>query len=299
MREGSLALPEEHGAGFRRVRVAAISMKPQKWCKDRNAARLESYFRSAAKKGAELAVAPEGVLEGYVVMDVIRNPARAPEMAGIAEPLRGRMVGRFRTLARELGICLAFGFAEKVGDGVYNTALFIDQRGRTCGVHRKTQLSEGYHDSWYFNRLGRRLRAFDTPFGRAGFMICNERWNPQIARALVLDGARFLMIPSFGHRAKDQDAAVTARARENGVPIVEANVGLNLIISKGEVVARRCEENRLTVATVDIPAAPSRRAAGALERAYLKLASERMAERLHGTLQRHGRACLSPLRPHV
>src|SRR5207249_5352408 len=64
--------------------------------------------------------------------------------------------------------------------------------------------------------IGRELRAFETPFGRAGFLICNDRWNPMIARTVVLDGARILLIPSYGSKRKSQNEAVLARARENG-----------------------------------------------------------------------------------
>ena len=49
----------------------------------------------------------------------------------------------------------------------------------------KSQLAEGASDSWPFNRIGESLRAFDTPLGRVGMMICNDRWNPMIARTLV------------------------------------------------------------------------------------------------------------------
>jgi hypothetical protein len=73
----------------------------------------------------------------------------------------------------------------------------------------------------------------------------------------VLDGARYLLIPSYGSRSRDQDRAVLARARENGVPIVEANVGVTLIVSKGEVVACERRVNAVTLGTIEVPAAPS------------------------------------------
>lgn len=58
---------------------------------------------------------------------------------------------------------------------------------------------------------------------------------------LYLDGAY------AGSCSREQDEAVLARARENGVAILEANVGLLLAVSKGEVVGRadRSKENSL------------------------------------------------------
>ena len=110
-------------------------------------------------------------------------------------------------------------------------------------------------------------------------MICNERWEPLIARALVLDGARLLLVPAYGSRRRDQNLAVLARARENGVPVVEANVGVNLIISKGQKVAYQWGTDRITIAEVEVPAPVSRPNARAVEQQYLDLQGPLMAQR--------------------
>jgi Carbon-nitrogen hydrolase len=86
--------------------------------------------------------------------------------------------------------------------------------------------------------LGKQIRSFDTPFGRAGFLICNDRWSPELARALVLDGAQVIYILAYRIRSRRQDRTVLSIGKLNGVPVVEANVGSNLIISGGEVAAQ-------------------------------------------------------------
>ena len=98
----------------------------------------------------------------------------------------------------------------------YSCAVFIDDEGSICGKQHKMQLAEGYHPSWWFNRLGAHSRAFDTPFGRCGILICSDRWNADLARIPVLDGARLLLIPAMGSLSKSNDEAVLARGRENG-----------------------------------------------------------------------------------
>ena len=273
---------------YKQIKATAISMKPRKWDKAYNADRLEALFREAAQEGPDLIVATEGILEGYVVMDVIQNPEEASAMLEIAEPIDGPYIARFRRLAAELGTCLCFGFAERIGTEVYNTAVFIDDEGEIRGKYHKTQLAEGTHPTWHFNRVGKELRAFDTPFGCAGILICNDRWNPMIARTLVLDGAQMILIASHGSKKKAQNEAVLARARENGVPIVEANVGMNLIISKGEVVAYKWGHDQITTAVVDVPTAPSPSAADFLEEEYLRLQGPEMERRYQKTLERFG-----------
>ena len=88
----------------------------------------------------------------------------------------------------ELNMCLVFGFAEGVGDDVFNCAVGIDRTGRTCGKHHEMQFADEYHPSWWFHRLGTQSRALDTPYGRCGLTICNDRWNPSLARNPLLDG---------------------------------------------------------------------------------------------------------------
>ena len=268
------------------VKVAAISLKPAKWDKAGNADKMEALFAEAAAQQPQVIVTTEGVLEGYVVMDGIKHPEKAAAMLDIAEPIDGPYIQRFQRLARSLKTCLCFGFAERVGRDVYNCAVFIDDQGEIRGRYHKTQLAEGYHPSWTFNRLGEELRAFETPIGRAGIVICNDRWNPLITRTLVLDGARVIFIPSYGSRRREQNQAVLARARENGVPIVEANVGMNLIISKGEVVAYKWGHDQITTAVIEIPEPPSREAAQRLEREFMRQRDPEMDKRYRELMEK-------------
>lgn len=278
---------------YRQVKVSAISIKPKKWDKEYNYSLVESFFRLAVSDSPEVILTTEGVLEGYGVMDVLEGRRTPGELLDIAEPIDGPYIKRFQELAKELKTCLSFGFAERVGDNVYNTALFIDNEGQIRGKYHKTQFAEGTVPTCNFNRVGNGLRAFDTPIGRVGFIICNDRWNPMITRALVLDGAQLILIPSWGSKSKEQNRTVLARARENAVAIVEANVGMNLIISKGEIVAYDWGNNKVTNATIDIPAPVSVYNARHYEREYLKLQGPEMEKRFRRTLERVSENSLS------
>ncbi|MCY4411070.1 MAG: carbon-nitrogen hydrolase family protein [Caldilineaceae bacterium] len=274
---------------YESVKVAAISYRPVKWDRAVNADRMEELFVEAARGKPRMILITEGALEGYVVMEVVEGRASAEDLLEVAEPIDGPYIRRFQKLARTLKTCLAFGFAERIGDEAFNCALFLDQDGEIRGRYHKVQLAEGTHSSWNFNRIGQKLRAFDTPIGRAGFVICNDRWNPDIVRALVLDGARIILIPSYGSKTKEQNQAVLARARENGVPIVEANVGMNLIISKGEICAYQWGNDQITHGVVDIPVSPGAEAARQAEQDYLAAQTPEMERRYQSTLERVGR----------
>ncbi|MDA4121811.1 MAG: carbon-nitrogen hydrolase family protein [Thaumarchaeota archaeon] len=277
-------MPQVADPGFKVLRVAAISMKADKWKVEENADKMERLFRRAGRLGAKVAVITEGALQGYVVMEAIKSPKRAEKMLAISEQPEGPHNLRFGQLAKDLGMCICLGLSERVGGDVYNAALFIDDQGRIRGRHYKMQFAEGNDPGWYFNRMGQHIRAFDTPYGRAGFLICNDRWDKTLARALVLDGARVIYILAYGDKSHKQDRVLVETARENGVPIVEANVGANLIISKGEIVARARGEDDITVADIAVPLAQSEEAVRELEREFLTRRGPEMKRRYAKTM---------------
>jgi predicted amidohydrolase len=271
-----------------RVLVASVSFEPVKLDLVGNANLLEELFRRAAAGGAKIAVAPEGALDGYIVNEIISGQIPPERMKEVAIPLDSPEIGRFQNLARELEICMAFGFAELVRDSetqvedVYNTAVFIDPEGRISGTYRKMLFAEGYDSSWWFNRLGVESRAFDTPYGRCGILICNDRWNPSLAKILALDGAQFLAIPAFGSTSLAQDEAVLERSVENGIPVIEANVGVSLIACNNRIVAVERRKNGVTFAEIDIPVRGERDIAerDRLEAEFLQWRSDEMQKRL-------------------
>ena len=276
------------GTGGVVVRVASISFVPEKFNLQGNADRLEQALRAAKKGGAQIAVAPEGALDGYVVNQIISGEVPADRMSEIAIPMDHAVIQRLQNLARELQLCIVFGLAERVGNDVFNCAAFIDHQGKICGTQHKMQFAEGYHPSWWFNRMGQKSRAFDTPYGRCGMLICNDRWNPPLARIPVLDGARFLVIPAYGSRSESQDVAVLNRARENGVPVIEANVGVSLVVDGGEIIAVDRREEGITFANITIPASidadPMKR--DQVEQAFLTDREQEMKRRYEKTINR-------------
>ena len=270
------------------VRVAAVSFVPEKFDLEGNADRLERGFSQAAEGGAKIAVGPEGALDGYVVNQIIAGEYPPEKMNQAAVTLDHPVIQRFQRLARELSMCLAFGLAERIGEDVYNCAVFIDHNGKICGKYHKMHFAEGYDPAWWYNRLGKQSRAFDTPFGRCGIMICADRWHPQLAQIPVLDGARFLLIPAQGSRRKTQDDAVLNRGRENGVPVVEANVGVTLVVNQGEIVALDRNEEGVTFGEISIPPAtdanPMER--DRVESEFLQWRDKEMKKRLQRTLKK-------------
>jgi N-carbamoylputrescine amidase len=282
------ARKRNEGSHATTVRVAAISFVPIKFDLEHNIEELERAFREAKQGRAQIAVAPEGCLEGYVVNEIIAGKAQADKMNEVAVTIDGPVIQRFQKLAAELDMCLVFGFAEKIGNDVFNAAVFIDNQGKICGKQHKMQLAEGSDPAWWFNRLGKHSRAFDTPYGRCGFLICNDRGNPALSRILALDGAQYLLIPAYGSREPHQDEYVLRRGRESGLPVVEANVGVTLIVDDGKIVSVDRNEKQITYGNIT-PAAVSEsrpKERDRIEQDFFEWRDHVMKERLERTLEK-------------
>ncbi|MCB5945681.1 carbon-nitrogen hydrolase family protein [Acidocella sp. KAb 2-4] len=178
-----------------------------------NLAALSGTARAAAAAGATLLLTPECWLSGYNV-----------EGAAGAEPANGPAFTAIAALARESAIAIAYGYAERDGGAIYNSAAVVGPDGARLGHYRKTHL---------FGDFERRAYApgtsFCRPFSHAGFqialLICYDVEFPEAVRATALAGADLILIPTaltpeYGAVPK---FIVPARAVENQIFVAYCN----------------------------------------------------------------------------
>lgn len=229
-----------------RIRVAGVSVLPDRWKKETNWQRIETLVRRAAiQGGAQLVVTPEGALDGYVINDVNaekdeqQKKALLQRFQDLAEGIDGPYIRRARSLADTLDIFLLLGFLEKEGSLLYNTAVLIDADGDLIGRYRKSHFAQGYVVNPKSYRPGDDLPVFATPFGLVGILICYDRQLPEPARILALKGAQLLLVPSYGSYTDENGwntALLRTRAYENSLPLVFCHPYQSLIISeRGDV----------------------------------------------------------------
>lgn len=181
-------------------------------------ARLELLCQAAAKAaagGASLMLCPELYLCGY------QDKAR---IAALAEPRDGRANQACARIAARYGIGLAYGFAERVGERIYNVARLLDGSGHEVLTYRKTHLY-GPHEQGIFTP-GDRLCAPATWNGlRVGLLICYDIEFPETARCLALQGAELLLVPTALPQGAEhvRRLLVPARAVENGLFVAYGN----------------------------------------------------------------------------
>jgi predicted amidohydrolase len=154
-------------------------------------ANLEKHIalaQQAQADGADLLVFPELSLTGYVLQDLASAVACRPtEDDPVFRPL----------LAASRGLDLVVSFVEEDRrHRFFISAAYLSQ-GQVRHVHHKVYLpTYGLFDEGRFFAWGDAVRAFDTRFGRAGMLICEDFWHASPPYLLWLDGADLLLFAS-------------------------------------------------------------------------------------------------------
>jgi N-carbamoylputrescine amidase len=219
---------------------------------------IERVLGEARVCGARLVVLPEAALGGYVEQQHDGAHLHGPP---VLDP-DGPQLRRLAELARELTVCV--GFAEDGGDLVNNAAACVTGDGLLGLVRRSA-------------RAGHEPYAFDTPVGRIGMLVCEDKASPAAARALALDGAEILTFLSAWpcsrtataeHLQADRQWRLSelwdrARAAENQVVVASANQtgrfgslrflgGARIVGPGGDALAATGCQPGLAVARVDV-----------------------------------------------
>jgi predicted amidohydrolase len=153
------------------------------------AANREAHLANLAQAeqaGAALLLFPELSLTGYALRDLVSQVALHPDDPFL-EPLR--------EASRRL--LVAAGFVERDHQGRLHNSVAVWAEGRLLHVQRKLFLpTYGLFEEGRFFARGERLRAFDSPLGRLGLLICNDWWHAGGPLLLAQDGAGLFLAPA-------------------------------------------------------------------------------------------------------
>jgi N-carbamoylputrescine amidase len=239
-------------------------------------ARIGDLLAEARAQGVRLLALPEAALGGYLadlgehgVREVLPQHALPPAL-----DVDGPEITRLARMAGD--VVVTAGFCESDGERRFNTAVAVTGDG-VLGVHRKVHQPLGEHNGY---AAGEEFRAFDSPVGRMGMMICYDKAFPEAARTLAIDGAEIIACLSAwpaARTASSPDLAADrwthrfdlfdrARALENQVVWVSANQAgsfgaLRFVCSAkvvgpgGEVLATTGVQPGMALAQVDVRAA--------------------------------------------
>jgi len=177
------------------LRIAIAQFKPGKGNYVENLGRLGAILADLGTRPAppQLVVLPETALTGYFV------EGGARELALTAGTLFEDLAELHRK-AKAPSLDIAVGFYEEWRRRLYNSALYASLGGPDAGirhVHRKVFLpTYGVFDEERFVEAGQEVRAFDTRWGRAALLICEDAWHSLTPALAALGGAELVVILS-------------------------------------------------------------------------------------------------------
>jgi len=180
------------------VRVAAIQAAPVFLDRDATVEKAVGLIGEAAAGGAELVAFPETWIPGY--------PAWIFGAAGWDDAAQKRVFGRLNAnavevpspavdvlcrTAKKAGVVVAMGMTERDARSsrgtLYNSILYVSDRGQVLGVHRKLMPTHAERIVWGQGD-GSTLHVFETPVGRVGGLACWEHWMPLTRFAMHAKG---------------------------------------------------------------------------------------------------------------
>lgn len=151
-----------------------------------NVERHIAWIQGAREQGVDLLVFPELSLTGYRLLHLTSR---------VALPLASPVLERLAEAARPMSILV--GFVEASERGVLHNSAALLAAGAVQHVHRKLYLpTYGIFQEERFFRPGRRLGLAALPWGKAGVLICEDLWHPELARRLAVAGAKLIIVTS-------------------------------------------------------------------------------------------------------
>ncbi|MFF8951697.1 carbon-nitrogen hydrolase family protein [Streptomyces sp. NPDC014940] len=215
---------------------------------------LDEAAGRAAAAGAALLAAPEMFLTGYAIGD---------DIARLAEPADGDSADAVAEIAGRHGLAIAYGYPERDGDTVHNSAQLISADGTRLANYRKTHLFGGFERD-HFTPGEQPVVQAELNGLTVGLMICYDVEFPENVRAHALAGTDLLVVPTAQMHPFQfvAESLVPVRAWESQMYVAYVNrvgregefefVGLSVLAGPDGVARTRAgREEQLVVADAD------------------------------------------------
>ena len=199
------------------MKVAAAQISCSLGDPKANLLKVRDFSRRAKETGVELVVFPEMTDTGYS-MSAVRDHASS---------WTSGFVPGLQEIAAKSSIAIVCGVSEKDGASVYNSLVFVDQRGEIAAKYRKTHLyAVAPVEEQHCFVSGDTFGSFALGDLRFGFSICYDLRFPEMYRKLVVEQNVGALIVSSAWpfpRIEHFRTLAFARAIENQSYVIASN----------------------------------------------------------------------------
>jgi NAD+ synthase (glutamine-hydrolysing) len=172
--------------------LALAQFQPKKGAYSDNLARIGALLAQAVtlEPRPQLVCFPETALTGYFLEGGVREHAVTA----------GRLAADLHRIHAGPPVDVCVGFYEVWRNKLYNSAIYLslgESSPIVRHVHRKVFLpTYGMFDEARFVESGDEIRAFDTAWGRAAILVCEDVWHSLSGTIAALDGAQVILVPT-------------------------------------------------------------------------------------------------------
>lgn len=235
------------------MKIGFVQFSPFFGEKEKNLSAVENLLKNVS---ADLIVLPELFNTGYLFLN-------NDELSRLSEPLDSGVTHDFiLSLCKKKRYAIAYGFAEKADDKIYNSVILMSPDG-IIGHYRKTHL---FFEEWFLFAPGNLpFQVYDFKGVKIGMLICFDYIYPEAMRTLALKGAQIVVLPAnlVLHFCPDamitrsvENRIYTVLADRTGSDVREAKklnfIGKSQIVAPtGKVLIRVGEEECVKVVDID------------------------------------------------
>ena len=179
-----------------RIRVAALQylMRPVKTFEEFRD-QVESLIETAADYKCRLLVFPEYFTVQLLTLGDVKRPIER-QIRDLTKQVP-RFVEMMSAAARRSRLYIVAGTIPVDGKGkdvIHNDSYFFNPKGE-FGVQGKLHMTRFETEEWHVSAR-KRLKIFDTEFGKVAITICYDVEFPELARVAARRGAYVLVVPS-------------------------------------------------------------------------------------------------------
>lgn len=228
----------DEGGNMRTIKkVAAAQLTPVFLNKAKTIEKACNAIKEAASNGANLIVFPEVFISGYpdwvwlipnskgaelneLYLELVKNAITIPD----------KSTNQLCKTAKAAKINVVIGVHERnsetSGASIFNTILFINDKGEILGKHRKLIPTGGERLVWAQGD-GSDLKSYNTNAGKIGGLICWENYMPLARNAMYENGTQILATPTWD-KSPNWLISLQHVAREGGLFIISACMAVKI-----------------------------------------------------------------------
>lgn len=221
----------------KKTKIAAAQLTPVFLNLEKTVDKACAAIEEAGKNGAQFIVFPEAYISGYPDWVWSISPNQTVQLNNLYVKLVENAVSipdntteRLCKAARSAKINVVVGMnetnTETSNASLYNTILFIDDKGNILGKHRKLMPTNCERLIWAQGN-GSTLKSYETSVGKIGGLICWENFMPLPRNAIYEAGTQILASPTWDKGASWL-GSMQHIAKEGGLFVVSCCMTLHI-----------------------------------------------------------------------